>query len=562
MTPSMTDDLSRYLVNPGPKPAVRGLRAACSSDNAIVTEVMVDVLAQGGNAADAGVAGALVQAAVEPFLTNHTGTVSFLYHDAATATFHQLHGAGTFPPHLPPFRPVPKMASGYAVRPPAACIPNFMPALKALHERFGRLPWARLCEPAIAWAEEGHPVSTFEHAVTVSEQDFSTYFPEGRRFWLPGGFYPPVGTRFRNPDLAETLRGVAADGPDHMISGAWAREFVAVANRMGWPITLSDMAANPPRWIEPMRVPHAGHEIVTLALPEQQGAFVAMVLGILDALELRAMEPGSADALFATAHALRLGLYFCGFIGDPVVARYDLPALLDGDFHRSLARLIAGLRPQADLSDHLRLVGGPNTRGDGHGLAGRPSVPPTQPPGSCELSIADADGNWLQLMNTLQSGGIPGMVVGGVPMVGSHVTFAGVSGHFDVKLVPGARMRTIVGNTMIVKDGRVSHGFGTPGNVFCTIPQVIANLLDHGLAPDDAIAAPRLLELGEDGSLTVEDRVAPQALAGLARMGVEVGVMPAWDWHMGSFQMCWREADGTLAAAADPRRCGVADGLR
>lgn len=558
----MDADLGRYLVNPGPKEAVRGLAAACSSDNAIVTETILDVLAGGGNAIDAAVAGAMVQAAVEPFLTNHAGTVSLLYHHRATGAFHQLHSAGTFPPHLPPFRPVPKMATGYARLPPSACIPGFMPAMKAMHERFGRQPWPTLCEPAIRWAEEGHPVSTFEYGVTVSEQDFITHFPEGRRFYLPDGFYPAVGERFRNPALARTLRGVAADGPDHMIRGPWARDFVDTANRMGWPITLADMAANPPRWIEPLRVAHAGHEIVTLALPEQQGAFVALVLGILRALDLRSMQPGSADALFATAHALRLGLYFCGFLGDPLVGRYDAAALLDGDFHRSLARLVAGMRPHADLTEHLRLVAAPGQRGDGHGLAGRPSARPVQPPGSCELSIVDAEGNWVQLMNTLQSGGIPGMVVGGVPMVGSHATFAGVSGHFDVKLVPGARLRTIVGNTMIVRDGAVTHGFGTPGNVFCTIPQVIANLLDFGMEPAAAIAAPRMLELGEDGALTIEDRIAPETVAGLARLGMDVSVMPPFDWHMGSFQMCWRDpATGRLCAIADPRRCGVAGGL-
>ncbi|UAK23774.1 gamma-glutamyltransferase family protein [Sphingomonas nostoxanthinifaciens] len=552
----------RYIVNPGPKAIVSGASAACSSDNAIVTETILQTMAEGGNAIDAAVAGCMVQAAVEPFLTNHTGTISLLFYEASTGSFHQLHSAGTFPAGLAPFRPIPRMATGYARLPPAACIPGFMPGLGAMHARFGRSPWPRLVEPAIRWAEEGHPVSSFEYGVTISEQDFITYFPEGRAFYMPGGFYPAVGERFRNPSLAETLRGVARDGPDHMIRGAWASAFVAKANAMGWPITLAHMAENPPRWIDPLRLAHAGQEIVALGPPEQQGAFIAMVLGMLDALDLRSMTPGSAEALFSMAHALRLGLYFCGFLGDPIVARYDVAALLDGDFHRSLARLIAGMRPDHDLTEHLRLVAGPTTRGDGHGLAGRPSVKPEQPTGSCELSIVDAAGNWVQMMNTLQSGGIPGMVVGGVPMVGSHATFAGVSGHFDIKLVPGARLRTIVGNTFVLRDGAPAYALGTPGNVFCTIPQVLVNLLDWRMTPEAAIAAPRMLELGEDGALTIEDRIDADAIAGLARMGVPTGVLPPWDWHMGSFQMCYRDAQtGRLGAVADPRRTGVAGGL-
>ena len=80
----MMTDLARYIVNPGPKKPVTGLKAAVTTDSAIVTETMVKVLKNGGNAADAGIAGALVQAAVEPFMTNHAGLVTFLYYEAKT----------------------------------------------------------------------------------------------------------------------------------------------------------------------------------------------------------------------------------------------------------------------------------------------------------------------------------------------------------------------------------------------------------------------------------------------------------------------------------------------
>lgn len=558
-------DFQHYIRNPGPKETVRGVQAACSSDNAIVTETILKTLAAGGNAADAAIAGAMVQAAIQPFMTNHTGTVSMLFYEAATGRLHQLHSAGTFPPHLPPFKPIPKMKVGFGRLPPSACIPGFMPGMKAIYERFGSLPWADLCQDAIRWAEEGHPVSSFEYGVNLAEQDFTTYFPEGRRFYMPNGYWPTVGERFASPELARTLRGVAAEGPDHMISGGWARDFVAKANSMGWAIDLADMSANPPRWLDPLRIPHHEYEIVSLAPPEQQGAFIAMVMGILRHLDIRSMAPGSADHIFAMGHALRLGLYFCGFLGDPVVADYATDRLLDDGFHRTLADLVRGLRPRTDLTNHLRLTAGPGNRADEHGLAGLPSagdVTPKQPPGSCELSIVDAQGNWLQMMNTLQSGGIPGMVVGGVAMIGSHATFAGVSGHFDIKLVPGARLRTIVGHTIVMKDGKPVFGLGTPGNVFCTVPQVLTNLLDFKMDPYDAIEAPRHLQLGEDNSIIIEDRVQAAAQAGLAALGVPVSVMPPFDWHMGSFQMCYRDpATGELCATVDPRRCGLAGGL-
>src|SRR4051794_32476661 len=149
----MPNDVARYIVNPGPKTPVTGLKAAVTTDSAIVTETMVKVLRSGGNAADAGIAGAMVQAAVEPFMTNHAGLVTFLYYEAKTGKVHQLDSLGGHPSGLPPFRPVPPGMGPYALLPPSGIIPGFMPGLKAIHERFGSKQWAELCEDAVRWAE-------------------------------------------------------------------------------------------------------------------------------------------------------------------------------------------------------------------------------------------------------------------------------------------------------------------------------------------------------------------------------------------------------------------------
>ena len=110
----------------------------------------------------------------------------------------------------------------YAAVPPSAVIPGFMPALKEIHRRFCSLPWADLCEDAVVWAEQGHAVSTFEYGVYVFADRFITYFPEGRDFFQPQGRFPNVGETMVPPGLAETLRGVAEEGPDYMITGPWA----------------------------------------------------------------------------------------------------------------------------------------------------------------------------------------------------------------------------------------------------------------------------------------------------------------------------------------------------
>lgn len=552
----LIDLQSRYIVDQGPKPLARG-KAVASTGNPIVTETVLKVLASGGNAADAAIAGALVQAAVEPHLTSHAGMVSFLYWDARDRKAYQLNGLGTLAPDLAPFRPI-NGVGGWAregAPGPQAAIPGFMPGLGAMHERFGTRPWAELCQDAIAWAEEGHPVSSFEYGVNVFAAPFSTYFEEGRAVFMPNGYLPPVGSINRNPRLAKTLRALAEEGPEYFTQGQWARDFVAAGNALGWPVRLDHLTANPPRWQEPMRFTHRGHEIVSLAPPERQAAFCALVLGVLEHAGIADMEPFGADYLFYMSHALRLAEQACGFLHDPHYFGDGAPAIMDPHYHRALAQLIKASRPKVDLTEHVRLTTGASA----FAASGWNSAKSKAPVGSCEISIVDAQGNWLQMMNTVQSGGIPGMAVGGVAMMGSHEQTS-MNAHFSNWRTPGARMRNILGNTFIMRDGVPWLALGTPGNVYATVAQMLVNILDFGMTPDAASDAPRMLPLEDDYALTIESRLTPQAILGVTALGLHLTPMPAWDWNMGSFQMCWQTPDG-LVASADFRRTGAAAGL-
>jgi gamma-glutamyltranspeptidase/glutathione hydrolase len=112
----------------------------------------------------------------------------------------------------------------------------------------------------------------------------------------------------------------------------------------------------------------------------------------------------------------------------------------------------------------------------------------------------------------------------------------------------------------VLKDGQPVWSLGTPGNVFCTVPQVLANHLDHGLDPYAAEDAPRMLPITSDYKIPVESRIPQRVVDDLLKLGVLVDPLPRYDYHMGSYQMSWRDADGTLHATAGPRRAGVAAG--
>jgi gamma-glutamyltranspeptidase/glutathione hydrolase len=567
----MTDELSRYIVNPGPRTPVCGLKAAVTTDSAIVTETMLKELKNGGNAADAAIAGALVQAAVEPFMTNHAGLVTFLYYEAKTGQVHQLDSLGGFPSGLSPFKPIPAGTGPYAVIPPSAIIPGFMPGLKEIHRRFGTRPWRELCEDAVKWAESGHPVSTFEYGVNISTEKFITYFPEGREFYQPKGMFPNVGDVFVSRGLAATLRGVAEQGPDYMITGPWAEQFVAKANEMGWKIRLEHMTETPPRWLEPIRYQHHEYEIVSLGPPQVQGLYIGVALGVLKHLGIRETMPGSAEHLWAMGHALRQAGRHWEYAQDDTIYGVPRDEVLDDDYHAHLAKMICKSRPRVDLREHIQLagnseMGGADVMSAYAGTGGRPRLGDAeakQPSGSCEIAVVDAQGNWVQMMNTLQGSGIPGMVVGGVPMIGSHSTFGGLMSSMDATLVKGAKARCVVGNTFVLKGGRPVLSAGSPGNVHCTVPQVLTYVLDFKLDPYAAVDAPRMLPMNEARGITVEDRLGAGVVEDLHKLGVRVAVMPGYDYHMGSFSVIARdEQTAKYTAVADPRRCAVADGIR
>jgi gamma-glutamyltranspeptidase / glutathione hydrolase len=562
----VSDDLKCYLVNPGPKSAVPGLKAAVSTDSAIVTKTMMKVLRSGGNAVDAAVAGALVQAAVEPFMTNHAGLVTFLYFEASTGQVHQLDSLGGHPSGLAPFRPMPPGAGPYAVLPPSAIIPGFMPGLKAIHQRFATKPWAGLCEDAVTWAERGHPVSTFEYGMNVFGEKFITHFPEGRDFYQPNGYFPNVGDVFVPKGLAGTLKAVRDQGPDYMIAGPWAERFVAKANEMGWKITIRHMTETPPRWVEPLRFAHEEYEVVTLGPPQAQGFFTAVAMGVLKHLGIRSMQPGSAEHFWAMGHALRQGQRHWEYAQDDAV--YDVPRdeVLDDCYHAHLAKLIRGSRPKVDLSEHIRLSADTPVPDPFLGAPAKPRLLPQeerQPTGSCEIACVDSSGNWVQMMDTLQGSGIPGQVIGGVPMVGSHATFGHLMSMMDTTLVKGAKSRCVIGNTLVLKNGRPVFSAGSPGNIHCTLPQVLAYLLDFKLDPYEAVDAPRMLPMSETRTVVIEDRLKGGVVEDLHKLGVRVGVVAGYDYHMGSYSVIARDREtDTLTAVADPRRCAVADGIR
>lgn len=552
------------LTRQGPKEVVEGRRAVAASQSPIVTNTMLEVLEQGGNAADAFIAGSITQATVQLDMTNHTGTVSFLYWHAKSKQCYYLNSMGVLHPALPPLRTYPPGLGGVATGPPMACLPGFMPGMQAIHERFGSQPWAKLVEPAIPWAEDGFPIDEFTRAVLEFELRGNTYYPAMRELFTPNGITPSVGEKLRNPELARTLRRLATD-PEDFTKGEWARQFVEAAHSVGWNIQLSDLSAYPARWTDPVRYGHRGYEIVQPAPPERQGVYCALVLGMLRHLEIEKLGhySESAESLYYFAQAMRRAAFETGHLHDPEFFHTPLDVWMSDEFHASLAGVLERSLPKegVDLTRHVELTS-PQSQRAAFGWASADSPhEKKEPAGSCELVCVDAEGNWAQAMNTLQSGGIPGLVVGGVPMVGSHAGFSMAASIAGWLGLPGARMRSVMSNTIILENGHPVLSLGSPGNVHCTVPQMISNNLDYDYTPYEAAVLPRMLPMRDDYTIDIEARVDDGVVRSLAALGAKLGPLPPYDFHMGSYQQAWRDRSGRLGASVDPRRAGIAGGL-
>jgi gamma-glutamyltranspeptidase/glutathione hydrolase len=257
---------------------------------------------------------------------------------------------------------------------------------------------------------------------------------------------------------------------------------------------------------------------------------------------------------------MRRAQFELGMLHDPKNFEVPVDIWMSKDFQRMAAEILKRSKPKIDLTEHVKVTSG----NPALIAAGIPTGKPDKRDahiGSCELSIVDQQGNWVQMMNTLQSGGIPGAAVDGVIMVGSHAQ-TNMEAPFAGWFTGGTRMRSVYGSTIVLKDGRPVLSMGTPGSPHFTIPIVLSNVLDFGMDPYDACDAPRLAPIREDYTIEVESRVPPSVLNGLVKLGAQVRTLQMYDYHMGSFQMCWRDQHtGLLNTSADPRRAGHADGF-
>jgi gamma-glutamyltranspeptidase/glutathione hydrolase len=270
-----------------------------SSSHPLATEIAICALEKGGSAVDAYLAAAFAQTVLEPPMTTLAGGLGLGYFDNKTGELYQCGGGFGAPAAETGDWSV---EESLTARP--TMVPGFVRGAELAHKQFGKLSWAELLEPAIVLAEEGFIIDHLLWAWTYERRNFAGRYPSGQAIWFPNGHLRQPGDRFRQPELAATLKRLRAEGPDYFYTGAWAKRFVAAVRDRGGRMTLEDVAKYQPFLAESWTPgPGRGEATVTYrdyqVGPEGRATFgLACSLMEIGDLRGRGRPTESADALY------------------------------------------------------------------------------------------------------------------------------------------------------------------------------------------------------------------------------------------------------------------------
>lgn len=302
--------------------ASRGMVTATTGAAAV--EAGLDMLRQGGSAADAAVATALSQVCLAAgSWVSYAGIYTMVYFDAASGKTHNLNAAYNTvreeadPQSIPGIQLSQIRADGisaFCYDSPSgrtALTPGFMAGIAATHERFGKLPIAAVFAPAIRCAEEGFSWTEGQARQYAFRERVLARLPETRAVFVkPNGSPYSVGEVFKQPLLAQTLRRAAREGVrDYMYRGEWAQKLVAVVQRDGGRITLSDLADYHVLWSEPARGTYHGYDIYSHGLPAVGGVNLIEAMNLAEIAELSTLGryAESPHALCGLAQVAKAG---------------------------------------------------------------------------------------------------------------------------------------------------------------------------------------------------------------------------------------------------------------
>jgi gamma-glutamyltranspeptidase / glutathione hydrolase len=512
------------------------MRGAIAAGHPLTAEAGARVLAEGGNAVDACIAAAFASWVAESPLTGPGAGGFMLVHRARDRTDHLLDFFVAVP-GLGSHRKAAEMESIdidfdggtsqiFRIGAGSCAVPGAAAGLEAAHRAYGSIAWARLFEPALELAHGGVALTRPQAYLHAILDLILRHTAEGRQIYGRRSRLV-AGDRLVLDDLGGTLEVLARNGAAAIYGGDLGREIVAHLREWGGVLTTADLDAYRVVRRRPVRVRFRGEEFVSNPPPSSGGVLIGYGLRLLDALGTSA-PAGSADAIAALAEVMR----------EQARVRAD-------GFARDLYRggLARRLYSTENVRAALRRI-----------RAGNATVTETADRGTTHISVVDAHGNAASM--TASTGSGSGVIV---PGTGIHLN--NMLGEYDLNPArgaarPGTRLTSMMAPSIVLRRGQPRLIVGSAGSVRLrgAILQAIVNVVDHEFGVGDAIEAPRVHLEGEH--LHCEGGADPAELDQLEARRYDVVRWRRRNLYFGGVAAVEFGADGSLAAAGDPRRGG------
>jgi gamma-glutamyltranspeptidase / glutathione hydrolase len=559
-------------------PAVRGTREMIAAANNFEVEAGYRILSTGGNAVDAGVAAILAASVTEQARFGLGGEMPVLIKLQGKPVI-AISGIGTAPAlaTVEAYRsrtpeawekpgqlaPIP----GQGIK--AAILPGALSGLLLALEQYGTKSFAEVVAPAIEYAD-GFPMGEEFAAFIRNGQRVLELWPASRQFFLPSGGPPARGELFREPTLASTLRDMArverkARGNrarkiravhDYFYGGEIGKKIAAFSEANGGYIRFDDLRKFRAEVDTPRNATYRGYEIYKPGF-WTQGPVMLQALAILEGYDLRSMGHNSPEYLHTVIEAVKLAFADRDrHYGDPKFSKIPEQILLSREYAQQRRALI----DPAHASMEHRPGTVDNTAPVSSGSSARLGVVVQDT--TC-VNVVDRNGNFFSA--TPSGAWLPSVIAGdtGIPLSTRLQSFVLQDGHPN-QLAPGKRPRVTLSPTLVMKDGKPVMAMSTPGgdNQDQAMLQVLLNIIEFGMSPQEAVEAPRFQTehfyssfANHDftpGKLNLEGRIPRATAERMAALGHRVSV--TGDWSNSSAPTVIWVSNGVLHGGADPRR--------
>ena len=526
----------------------------------LAVDAGLKMLDAGGSATDAAIAVQMVLNLVEPQSSGLGGGAFMLHFDAKKDSVSAYDGREVAPmgatPELfldkegKPIRYFNAVVGGRSVG-----VPGVLRMLELAHVRHGKLPWAKLFEPAIALAETGFPMSLRTHAQIARDTALKADAGARAYFYLPDGAPKAAGTMLKNPALALVLKRVAREGGDAFYLGDIARDIsAAVRNHPTNPGTLSaqDLRDYRARTTEPVCGKYRAYKLCGVPPPSAAGIAIQQILSMLERFDMKALRPGSREAVHLIAEAERLAYADRErFAGDDRFTDVPVAGLIDPAYGRSRSALIK-IEKSMGRAEAGAPAGTKVAMADGEAL---------EFASTSHLSIVDKWGNAVSMTTSIESGLGSRIFVHGF-LLNNQLTdfsmFPTSNGKPVANAVhPGKRPRSAMAPTLVFDaDNRLHMVLGSPGGppMIYYVAKTLIATLDWDMDMQAAVSLPNFGS--RNGPTELEKDTSIENLGGaLQSMGHEVRVI---EMNSGLHGIM-RTGQG-WQGGADPRREGVARG--